>query len=374
LEDAAAAKPQELAMYLFIRSFSLNSQVIAKSTITPENPTPQNFANFNRRKLSIFIIFRFGSAQRYIKFAWLRQRTQQKIYCYLCRLLWKKPTLGAMNVRILTYLCAAVTAFFAHATIGRCEISVFPTGARSAAIGGAAVTTSDIFAVYNNQAALGFVDNATAAMHYKNLYLLPDLNIAAAAFAMPVPYAGTAGISVCTFGGQFYNELRTGIGIGKRLGSRFAVGAQVNYTRITVEGYGSTGAITAEAGILAYPVENLRLGAHVYNFTYSKFLSREYNVSLPVIFNIGAGYRVVDDVDIFLQSEFYSGRTLRCKAGIEYRLLRDLALRAGATIKPVELAMGAGYTLHGLTIDFAFARHQALGYSPQISIIYAFGK
>jgi hypothetical protein len=116
------------------------------------------------------------------------------------------------------------------------------------------------------------------------------------------------------------------------------------------------------------------LGAHVYNFTYARFMSNEYDERLPVIFNVGAGYRVVEDVTLLLQGEFRSSQNARLKAGCEYFLFSKFALRVGVMLKPIEVFAGVGYTIRSFTFDFAFAHHQTLGYSPQVSVCYSFDK
>ncbi|GHT12010.1 hypothetical protein AGMMS4956_05970 [Bacteroidia bacterium] len=256
----------------------------------------------------------------------------------------------------------------------RAEMNVFPTGARSAALGNASVTAANVYAVYNNQAALGFVDNTYTSVDYLNRFLMPELHTAAASFATPVPYAGTVGASVCSFGTSPYNELRASLALGKRLSQYIAIGAAVDYHQISIAHYGSTGAITAEVGVLANPLQQLWVGAHVYNFTYSRFLSNIYSEQLPVIFNVGAGYQIISTTALFLQGEFSSNQKGRFKAGVEHFLLPAFAIRVGTTLQPVELFAGVGYTLRSWTIDVAVAHHQTLGYSPHLSLSYIFGK
>jgi hypothetical protein len=276
-----------------------------------------------------------------------------------------------MYFRQLIYFSAAFfTINIVNVATVCAEINVFPAGARSAALGNAAVTSTNVFAAYNNQAALGFMDKTVAAIDYQNRFLVSDLHLASAVFAMPIPYAGTMGISFCSFGTSPYNELRMGIALGKRLSEHISIGAQIDYNQITIAEYGSTGAITAEAGILAHPLNNLWVGAHVYNFTYSRFFSSQYREQLPVIFNLGLGYQIITTTSLFVQSEFRSGQNARLKAGIEHFLLPAFAVRIGTTLKPLELFAGVGYTYRSLVIDFAFAHHEMLGYSPQLSLSY----
>ncbi len=232
----------------------------------------------------------------------------------------------------------------------------------------------DAFAAYNNQAALGFLSSPVAAIHYQNEYFTEALNMGAATFAMPVPVAGVVAVDVCSFGYSQYRETRVGLALGKRMAERIALGAQLCYNHVAVSGYGGTGAITAELGVLAEPVDNLWLGAHVYNFTYSKFFSDSYTERLPVLFNLGAGYQLAPYASLFLATGVDSKQNVQVKGGAEFTVAQVLALRFGVSAKPVKIYAGFGYNYKQLCIDMAFSRHETLGYSPQISLSYNFTK
>jgi hypothetical protein len=66
-ELAASMKPVELATYLLIFTFSFSSQVVPKSINMPEEPTIQNFRNFEIRipsTILIYIYTRYGTDQK----------------------------------------------------------------------------------------------------------------------------------------------------------------------------------------------------------------------------------------------------------------------------------------------------------------------
>jgi hypothetical protein len=269
----------------------------------------------------------------------------------------------------LLILFYTLTSFLAHAAF-----NVAPQGSRAAGLGGIGVVNVDAFAAYNNQAALGFLTSPTAAIHYENKYFSEALNMSAGAFALPVPVAGVVAVDVCSFGYSQYRENRVGVALGKRLSERIAIGAQVSYNRVSAAGYGGTGAITAELGILAEPLENLWLGAHVYNFTHSKFFSQSYSERLPVFFKVGLGYKIAQQASLFAAAELDSKQNTQVKGGAEFTVANVLALRLGISCKPVEVYAGFGYTFRNFCIDMAFSRHETLGYSPQISLTYSFTK
>ncbi|MDR3328757.1 MAG: hypothetical protein LBS63_01435 [Prevotellaceae bacterium] len=252
------------------------------------------------------------------------------------------------------------------------DVNVLPVGSRAAALGNAGVVNADVFAVYNNQAALGFLAAPEAALHYENRYFSEELGLSAAAFATPIPVVGVLGLSVCSFGYSLYRETRVGAAVGKRLSPRMAVGAQLNYHLVQVAGYGSTYALTGEAGLLAEPLDNLWVGAHVFNLTSARYFSDAYLERLPVAFDVGMGYHAAPHVGIFLAAKISSTQAAQASAGVEVLVAKVLAVRLGVQLKPVEIYAGFGYTYRRLRIDMAFSRHEALGYSPQLSLSYCF--
>jgi hypothetical protein len=254
----------------------------------------------------------------------------------------------------------------------RAGVNVFPHGSRAAALGYIGVVNTDVFAAYNNQAALGFFSSPQVAVHYENKYFAEALSLSAAAFALPVPSAGVLGVDVCSFGYDRYRETRVGVAWGRRLSRRLSVGTQLGYHLMQVAEYGSTGALTAELGLLAEPLDNLWVGAHVFNFTSSRYFSNSYHERLPVIFDVGMAYRLAQHASLLVGAKIESEQAAQAKAGLEVVVLKTLALRLGVLVKPVELFAGFGYTYRTLRIDMAFSRHETLGYTPQISLSYSF--
>lgn len=255
---------------------------------------------------------------------------------------------------------------------GYAGANAFPHGSRAAALGYIGVVNTDIFAAYNNQAALGFLSSPQATAHYENRYLTEALNLSAAVFAMPVPVAGVLGVDLCSFGYARYRETRMGVAWGKLLSERMAVGAQLGYHLLQVAEYGATGALTAELGLIAEPVKNLWIGAHVFNFTSARYLSSAYHERLPVIFDVGMGYRLAQHASLLVGAKIESEQAAQAQAGLEVVVRKTLALRLGVLLKPVELLAGFGYTYRRLHIDMAFSRHETLGYTPQLSLSYRF--
>ena len=58
------------------------------------------------------------------------------------------------------------------------------------------------------------------------------------------------------------------------------------------------------------------------------------------------------------------------KSGIEYHIVKPLYLRIGIASNPTKNSFGFGLELKKLKLDFAFSRHNELGYTSMVSVIY----
>jgi hypothetical protein len=251
---------------------------------------------------------------------------------------------------------------------------LFPKGAKAMGMGKNGLLNTDMWAAYNNQAALASVENTGAGVHYENKFAMNQLGISAGVFVLPA-LTGTFGFDVAHMGIEDYGETRIGAGYGKKLAKRLSLGVQFNYHLLSfMSGYPDLYAFTGEVGLIAEPVDNLFIGAHVFNPTFSKLNSR-YEDPVPVIFEIGAGYRIAGDrLTLVAEVEKERYDELSPRFGIDYSLFKSMNLRSGVSLNPVEVCFGVGWVAKKLNLDFAFSHHEILGYSPQLSLSYSFGR
>jgi hypothetical protein len=250
---------------------------------------------------------------------------------------------------------------------------LFPKGAKAIGMGKSGLLNVDIWSVYNNQAALASIKNINAGLHYENRFFMKQLGISAGAFVLPA-LTGALGFDIAHMGFDDYGETRIGASYGKKLAKRLSLGVRFNYHLLSFTGYPDFFTFTGEIGLISEPLNNLFVGAHVFNPTFSKLNSRHED-PVPVIFEIGAGYKIGGK--LMLTAEFgkeqYSDMSPRF--GVDYSLFKSMSLRSGVSLNPVEISFGAGWTVKKkLALDFAFYHHEVLGYSPQLSLSYSFGK
>ncbi|GAB4139339.1 MAG: hypothetical protein Fur0041_14450 [Bacteroidia bacterium] len=245
-----------------------------------------------------------------------------------------------------------------------------PVGARAQGMAGCGTAVnSDVWGLQNNQAAIAGIKSFQAAMFYESRFLVNGLGMKAFASALPIKQ-GVFGLSVTSFGYNLYSENKAGIAYARTFGPKISAGVQINYqnTRIA-ENYGSASSATAELGILAEPVKNLKIGFHLFNPTRSK-LSGNLSERIPTVMRLGALYSFSEKVFLTAEAEKDIDYKANFRGGIEYRPVPNFYLRAGAGSNPGLAAFGFGVVMKKLRLDVASSFHSVLGFSPAVSLQY----
>ncbi len=243
-------------------------------------------------------------------------------------------------------------------------------GGRQAAMGSTAVTFSDAFSVFSNQAGLARITNFTAGIYAENRFMLKDLSLFAVALAIPTKgRGGTFGVGVTYFGNNLYNERQLNLAYGRQLFKDLNMGIDLDYVGISIADYGTANAFTFGLGVQYTIVPKLVAGAHVYNPLRWHFTDFEED-KLPSVVNVGLAYLPSNKVTISVDAEKNMDKSLLLKAGVEYNIVEKLSLRAGITTEPVAASFGIGLNLGNLRIDLANSFHPVLGYSPHFGLIY----
>ncbi|MBL7883932.1 MAG: hypothetical protein JNL69_07665, partial [Bacteroidia bacterium] len=209
----------------------------------------------------------------------------------------------------------------------------YPVGARSAAMGNASVSLSDVWSAHHNQAGLGFVRNISAGVSYENRFLIKEISVRGGVVAVPVK-GGTFGLCITNFGFNLYSENKYSLSFAKAFGEKFAMGIAMDYltTRIA-EGYGTRGVLAAEVGMQAKPIKGLTIGVHAFNPTRAK-LADYNNERLPTIIRLGADYEFSEKVILAIETQKDIQYKAEFKAGIEYKAVKEFYLRLGVSTNP----------------------------------------
>ncbi len=245
-------------------------------------------------------------------------------------------------------------------------------GARQSGIGGSGLVLTDIWSSYHNQAGLADLSGLSVGLFYSNLFNVDAFRQSAFAIAVPTEKYGSAGINYTYSGDSYSNFSKFGFAYAKRLGKRFTAGIQMDYFRRAQLTYGVTGVAVGEIGLIAEPVENLFIAAHVFNPWRSKFSGTDE--SMTSILRIGAGYKFSEKVLFTIEGEKDIEQDAVVRAGTEYNIAAGLFLRVGVATNPTKYSFGLGYNYKGVILDLAYINHNFLGYYMQFGLGYTINK
>ncbi len=246
-------------------------------------------------------------------------------------------------------------------------------GGRAIGVSNASLTYQDNWAQLNNQAGLSSLEDITVSAGFTNAYFVKELSTNTIALGLPVK-GGVFGLNYTYFGYSKFNQNKIGLAYAMQLGKRISAGMQINYLYTHIEGeYGASGVAYGEIGILSQPIDNLFIAAHISNFWHTKYTDYT-DIYIPMIFRIGAGYLLYQKALLSIEFEKDFEQDLIFKSGLEFDLNKQFFFRFGVATNPMVFSFGFGYKIKTFKADIAFSKHPVLGYSPAISLNYAFHK
>jgi len=243
-------------------------------------------------------------------------------------------------------------------------------GGRPTAMAGAYVAMADGWSAFHNQAGLAQLDGFTVGAFYENRFGLNALSDKGFFAVMPLKGKSFA-LSYHGFGDANYTSAKTGLAYAMKLGEKLDAGIQLDYFRVRLgENYGSRQGFIAEGGFQYRLNTRLTLAAHVSNPNRAK-LSDYIDERMPGTMRAGALLRLSDKV--LLSGEIYkiTGADASLRAGVEYRVVENVAIRAGFGSVPGTYTFGFGWKVKTFLIDMAAAYHPILGFNPHVSLTYS---
>ncbi|MCF6240061.1 MAG: hypothetical protein L3J74_01800 [Bacteroidales bacterium] len=246
-------------------------------------------------------------------------------------------------------------------------------GGRAIGVSNASLTYQDNWAQLNNQAGLSSLEDITVSVGFTNSYFIKELGTNTIAMGLPTK-SGVFGLNYTYFGYSKFNQNKIGLAYAMQLGKRISAGMQINYLYTHIEGeYGASGVAYGEIGLLTQPIDNFFIAAHISNFWRSKYTDYT-DIYIPMIFRVGAGYLLYEKALLSVEFEKDIEQDLIFKSGLEFDLDKQFFFRFGMATNPMIFSFGFGYQIKTFKADIAFSKHPVLGYSPAISLNYAFKK
>jgi hypothetical protein len=246
-------------------------------------------------------------------------------------------------------------------------------GTRSAGMGQCAVALTGFWNINDNQAGMADVKDFSAGINYEERFGMRELSTKSVALLYPVRW-GVLGAGMDYFGYSLYHEMKFGLAFARSFGSRFRAGIKLDYFQTGFgDHYGKANNLTFEFGFQYDLSKNLTLGGFAFNPIPTPGTGAVY-FKLPVVYQAGLSYRFSRSLLVTVESEKNARNpNFELRAGLEYSLKNKYFFRTGLGTGREFLSAGFGYRLKGFSLDMAAAAHQALGVSPQVSLIYTLG-
>ena len=266
----------------------------------------------------------------------------------------------------LLFIACCLSTFYVSA-------QVYPQiGARSAGMGGTALTMNDVYAVYNNPGAFGAMEKTAIGLNYENRFLLKELSTQAIAFGYHSKSSGNFGVQFQQYGFSLYREMQASLVYGRKLFKNFYGGFALNFHRIQLsENYGSKNTASGSLGIYYKASESLDFGVRIQNLSRTE-LAEFKDERLPTRFGLGAKYAFSEKVIWTIEAEKAIVHPINIKSGFEIHPHEILYLRLGVNSYPFQSAFGFGLKFDKLQFDMSTLWHSTLGMSPSAGLKYSF--
>jgi hypothetical protein len=137
--------------------------------------------------------------------------------------------------------------------------------------------------------------------------------------------------------------------------------------------YGKSNALSADLGFRVEISKELTAAGHVYNLNRAK-LNTGTTEYIPTIMRFGLNYSFSKKVFLAAEAQKDLDAPLVIRAGAEYKVIDQLAIRIGVSTNPTLNAFGFGLYLKNFVLDVAASWHQTLGFTPQLGMSYRIAK
>jgi hypothetical protein len=260
---------------------------------------------------------------------------------------------------------------------------------RSTAMGGSGVSVAnDVWAAYYNPAGLSQLNKLALGTSYLRLYNLSFLSnfFGAAVYPFPGKF-GTASLTFQYFGvnyennqlsGEYTIAFSHGFYLLKDINSSLAFGYSLKEYYWTLGesleygDLGSAGAFGLDVGLQASIYTRTYLGVYFLNLNNPQIGAYTQH-DLPQRVVVGMSYQPYDGVTTSLDFNRVIGvGEMQVLGGAEFRIIKNLDLRFGATTNPNRFSAGIGLNFAQFNIDYAMITHSELGETHQMGLIITF--
>jgi hypothetical protein len=200
---------------------------------------------------------------------------------------------------------------------------------------------------------------------------LQELKTTALSAAVPLSFA-TFGIEAEKFGFDLYAETELGLALATTIDRNISAGLNLEYNRIDIARYGTTGSFYLNGGLFAHLVESVDMGFSVHNMTDATLGKTQEK--LPRVCNLGACWSPIRGLQVSIEIEKDIRFPASIKMGIEQIVFAVIALRAGIANNPDTYSLGIAVRYSFFEFGYAGYSHPDLGWTHQIELSFKFDK
>ncbi len=234
--------------------------------------------------------------------------------------------------------------------------------AAAMALGGASVAYPGTGLGMSNEAITGLGEKRGIFASSALPFGIPDWQTARFQAFTRLDANSGLGLDAVHSGIEAYSEQSLNLVYGRKLAAKLFLGGGVSLMRVSAKEYGAQNNATFSLGFLAHALPKIWIGARVFN-PVQQTVARN---TLPTVLRIGGAWKPSDLVVLLAEMEKDLERPTQLKAGLEYRPVAPLVLRAGVRSgRAGRVAFGAGFQLkNGLSLHAATEWHPILGFTP----------
>jgi hypothetical protein len=247
-----------------------------------------------------------------------------------------------------------------------------PESVRACGMGGAGSALSgNVWGALMNPASLaGTAERMVAVSTAPSPFGLEELRRTACAYTEPFGRL-TASVTGIRYGYELYREVTLGAACGYDCGEGVRVGATVTLNSVSIAGYGRGSCAGLDAGVLWRIIPGLQLAASAANWNApSPGKSRE---NIPRTFQAGIAYAPPGGFLVACDVAEDTRFPAEVRLGAELTVAEFLSLRAGVSTDPSGCSAGIGVHILPLDIEYAFSRHQELGFTHRFGLCLRLG-
>ncbi len=239
-------------------------------------------------------------------------------------------------------------------------------GSRLTAMGNNGVAVKDVWGVVANPATISNTPSLTVQLSHQEHHFSKAIRNQAVAVILPANRQ-TFGLGFQRYGIPEYHHVKIGVVGSRQFGPKLAIGFRVNYHQLKIDNYGVTTGISVDMGAIYQLSTEFSLGLYMNNLSKEDYRSKNINTALEPTAYIGAAYRTSSK--LLLASSLSEDDA---SIGMDYQLIQAFSIRGGISIHPFKHYAGIGFSKSKFMADFTVTKHSNFGYSPQLTIGYAF--